>query len=73
MVSLPPLQVATGLELPLLEMGFSSSAELLQRVPGLQVERPPKGEAIMVFSTWCGAEKEEEEGKKEEEKKVRFV
>lgn len=46
---------------PVEEMGFSSSAELLQRVPGVQVVKTPDSDSVMVFSTWPHSEEEEEE------------
>jgi hypothetical protein len=55
----------TDFDLPLLEMGFSSCAELLQRVPGLEVVRPPNVDSVMVYSTWSGSEQKVEEPSKE--------
>lgn len=59
-------QSVTDFELPLVELGFSSSAELLQRVPGLEVVRPPNVDSVMVYSTWSGSGPQpvEEEGEK---------
>lgn len=55
-ISLP--QEVTDSDLPLDEMGFSSTAELLQRVSGVEVVRPPNSVSIMVFSTWPDEDKE---------------
>ena len=60
----PLLQMVTDYDLPLIEMGFSSTAELLQRVPGIEMVRPPNTNSMMVFSTWCSADKEKEADKK---------
>ena len=60
----------TDFELPLVELGFSSSAELLQRVPGLEVVRPPNVDSVMVYSTWSGSELKPEKEEAEEERKL---
>ena len=49
------------------EMGFSSTAELLQRVEGVEMKRPPSAKAVVVFKTASFLE----EKKKEKEKLVR--
>ena len=38
-------------ELPVEEFGFNSVAELLQRVRGIDVSKPPESKKVMVFST----------------------
>ena len=55
-----------GEELPLLELGFSSTSEFLQRVPGIQVVRPPGEHSVMVFSTYSQVEEKKEKMAKDE-------
>ena len=57
----------TEYDLPVEEMGFTSTADLLQRVPGVEVVRPPDSDSVIVFSTWSSTKEEEEE---EEEERV---
>ena len=38
-------------ELPIEEIGFNSITELLQRVPGIDVSKPPDSAKLMVFCT----------------------
>ena len=38
-------------ELPIEEVGFNSITELLQRVPGVDVSKPPDSTKLMVFCT----------------------
>ncbi len=48
-----------------MEMGFSSVAELLQRIPGVEVLRPPsKSGLVMVFSTWNNFKEKEKDAEK---------
>ena len=64
----------TDYELPQEELGFSSVAELLQRVPGVEMKRPPKASSVMVYRTKDKSpsrEEKEEKIKKEEAEKVR--
>ena len=46
------------------EMGFSSTAELLQRVEGVEVLRPPDATGLTVFKTAAALEEEEKEKEK---------
>ncbi len=68
-----------GDDLPVLEMGYNTTAELLQKVPGIEVVRPPKGSSVMVFSTNPPDDEQEEEeaeldkGKKMDEEKISEV
>ena len=41
----------TRCELPVEEMGFNSITELLQKVPGIDVSKPPDSTKLMVFCT----------------------
>lgn len=64
-------------ELPVEEFGFNSVAELLQRVRGIDVSKPPESKTIMVFSTspLCESETESSDSDrmsaKERDAKVR--
>ena len=64
-------------ELPVEEFGFNSVAELLQRVRGIDVSKPPESKRIMVFSTspLCESETESSDSDrmsaKERDAKVR--
>ena len=42
-------QVVIKCELPVEEIGFNSITELLQRVPGISVSKPPESTKLMVF------------------------
>ncbi len=55
-------QAVTDYEFPQEELGFSTVGELLQRVPGVEMKRPPNGPSVMVYRT---KEEEEESGSQE--------
>ena len=45
------VQNMVGEELPVLELGFNTPSELLLKVPGVELIRPPGKSSVMVFST----------------------
>ena len=45
------MQEVVKCELPVEELGFNSITELLQRVPGIDVSKPPDSAKLMVFCT----------------------
>ena len=45
------MQEVIKCELPVEELGFNSISELLQRVPGVDVSKPPDSTKLMVFCT----------------------
>ena len=64
-------------ELPVEEFGFNSVAEMLQRVRGIDVSKPPESKKLMVFCTTpvCDSETESSDSDrmsaKEKDAKVR--
>ncbi len=60
-------QAVTDYEFPQEELGFSTVGELLQRVPGVEIKRPPNGPSLMVYCTKEKSPSKEEEEEEEEE------
>lgn len=64
-------------ELPVEEFGFNSVAEMLQKVRGIDVSKPPESKKLMVFATsiFCESETESSDSDmmtaKEKDAKVR--
>ena len=58
----------TDYELPREELGFSSTAELLQRVPNVEMRRPPNAPSVMVFHAKGHTPSKEEEEKKKKDR-----
>ena len=67
------LQAVTDHEFPQEELGFSSVGELLQRVPGVEMKRPPNASSVMVYPTHGGQEGEEEEEEEAKKKKKKMA